>query len=171
MKTIGMIGGSYNPLHNGHIKCINKALEYCDVLHIIVGDLPNRDEFDINTKLHWFQTVFHNEIEKGSIILHPLLDDTTNKVDYDLNKWISDSKKIKEIIQNPIDVVFCGADYHYDNNPYEICYPEAKIIYFDRGDLINSTDIRNDFRNHKNWIPQVVFDDYKQFYGRENPLL
>ena len=156
MARIGMIGGSYNPLHNGHIKCINKALQQCDELHVIIGDLPNRGEFDIETKLDWFTSIFHENLHR--LVLHPFLDETADKKEYGLQKWLDDSVKIKELIGKPIDVVFCGADYDRPDNPYLVCYPEQEIVYFDRDDNINSTAIRNDPEKHKNWIPQEVYD-------------
>ena len=154
---VGMIGGSYNPLHNGHVKCIRKALTQCDELHIIIGDLPNRGSFDIATKIHWFETIFADVMNR--IVLHPFIDETADKKDYDLNKWVSDSIKIRKMIEKPIDVVFCGEDYKRVDNPYLICYPEQEIVYFDRGDNINSTDIRRFPEQHKDWVPDIVYQD------------
>ena len=54
---VGMYGGSFNPVHNGHIKCIKKALTVCDELHLIIGYLPNRDDFSIEIKLSWFDEI------------------------------------------------------------------------------------------------------------------
>ena len=156
MARIGMIGGSYNPLHNGHVKCINKALEQCDELHVIIGDLPNRGEFDIEQKLDWFTSIFHDKLHR--LVLHPFLDETADKKDYGLQKWIDDSVKIKEMIGKPIDVVFCGTDYNRPNNPYLTCYPKQEIVYFDRDDNINSTAIRNDPEKYKDWLPKEVYD-------------
>ena len=51
MYRVGMIGGSYNPLHNGHVKAIKKALTMVQELHIIIGDIPNMDDVGIQTKL------------------------------------------------------------------------------------------------------------------------
>lgn len=158
--VIGMIGGSYNPLHNGHVKCIKKALTMCDELHIIIGDLPNRGNIDINTKLIWFREIFKDDLEK--IVLHPFIDETAIKSDYTLDKWIFDSIKIKKLINKPIDIVFCGADYNREDNPYKVCYPDSKIIYFDRGDLINSTQIRENLEIHKDWIPDIVYKTLKK---------
>lgn len=156
MARVGMIGGSYNPLHNGHVKCIQKALQQCDELHVIIGDLPNRGEFDIETKLSWFTSIFHDQLDR--LVLHPFLDETADKKDYGLQKWLDDSVKIKDLIGKPIDVVFCGADYNRPDNPYFVCYPDQEIVYFDRDDQINSTEIRENPEGHKDWVPDVVYD-------------
>jgi len=158
---VGMYGGSFNPLHNGHIKCIRKALATCDELHIIIGDIPNMDDFDVETKKKWFENVFTNE--DGKIILHSLKDDRTKKSEYTLEKWIKDSKIIKKMIGKQIDVVFAGIDYlDRDDNPYPICYPIQKIIYFDRDDdMISSTEFKKDIEKLQDWVPDCVYQSYK----------
>lgn len=166
--AVGMIGGSYNPLHNGHVKCIRKALQQCDELHIIVGDLPNRGDFDIETKLDWFREIFADDIDR--IVLHPFLDETADKKDYGLQKWIDDSVKIKQLIGKPIDVVFCGADYNRPDNPYLVCYPEQQIVYFDRGDNINSTEIRENPDAHRDWVPDCVYQSIVDINNEEREI-
>ena len=64
---VGMYGGSLNPIHNGHVKCIKKALSMCDELHLIIGNLLNRDDFPIEVKLSWIKEIFKDycNIEYG----------------------------------------------------------------------------------------------------------
>ena len=158
---VGMYGGSFNPLHNGHIKCTQKMLELCDEIHIIIGDIPNMDDFPVDIKLKWFQETFKDEKER--VILHTLYDDRTKKSEYTLDKWLSDSVKIKEMIGKPIDVVFAGADYkNREDNPYPLCYPTQDIIYINRDDdHISSTEFRSDIEAHKDWVPDIVYLSYK----------
>lgn len=161
MFDVGMYGGSFNPLHNGHIKCINKALFLCKELHIIIGETPNMDDVDIDTKLSWFYTVFNSKKEK--LVFHTLYDDRTDKTEYTLEKWKRDSKIIKEMIGKPIDAVFCGMDYRYkDPNPYKLCYPGQTIIYFGRGDHISSSEFRKNPEEHKDWVPEIVYKSYER---------
>lgn len=156
----GMYGGSFNPLHDGHIKCIRKALTMCEKLHIIIGNIPNIDDVSIETKISWFHTVFKKERER--LTLHVLEDTRLDKSEYTIEKWINDSKIIKKMIETPIDVVFCGSDYRdREPNPYQICYPDQDIVIFDRDDGINSSEFRKDPGNHREWVPDVVFESYK----------
>lgn len=158
---VGMYGGSFNPLHNGHVKCIRKALSMCAELHIIIGDIPNMDDVDIHTKMGWFQTIFHDEMDR--LFLHSLYDDRKSKSEYTIDHWISDSMKIKKMIGKPIDVIFCGADYKNRlDNPYRLCYPSQDIVYFDRDDdMISSTEFKKDVCLHWDWVPEVVYRSYR----------
>lgn len=160
---VGMYGGSFNPIHNGHVKCILKVLEKCEELHLIVGILPNRDIVDFETKQKFMEEIFK---EYPSIIIYYFVDETKDKKDYDLNKWISDSIEIKAMIGKKIDAVFCGSDYKVKNNPYCICYPDSDIIYIDRFDQISSSRFRKDPVKYKDDVPKVVADYFQKIKNK-----
>lgn len=95
-EIIGMYGGSFNPLHNGHIKCIKKALTMCDKLYIVAGYLPNRDIIPLKEKQRLLETIFVKNEDKINFIW--LKDETEDKKNYNINSWKNDAEKIKNII-------------------------------------------------------------------------
>ncbi len=156
---VGMYGGSFNPIHNGHVKCILKALEECEELHLIVGVLPNRDVTDFVTKKSFFENIFQ---DYPNIVIHYFIDETKDKKNYGLDKWLEDSEKIKKMIGKKIDVVFCGNDYNNENNPYCLCYPDRDIIYFERSDQISSSRFRKNPLKYSDDVPKIVADYFQK---------
>lgn len=160
--VIGMYGGSFNPLHNGHVHCIKEALSQWDVLHLVIGDLPGRDIVPYAEKQKWFESLFQCDISSGRLVLHRLIDTTVNKEDYTIFRWLRDSFIIKNEIGCHIDKVFCGDDYKTSKdsqiNPYIVCYPGSEVVYLSRNEVpISSIEIRADIEKCKEYLPDVVF--------------
>lgn len=155
--NVGMFGGSFNPLHNGHVKCIKMASRLCNEIHIIIGDLPNRDDFNIQTKMSWFREVFKNY---SNIYYHIITDPSKVKSECSLAQWIEESILIKKMIGKPLDVVFCGEDYNRSDSQYKVCYPECELYFISREDNISSTRFRSNPIKYKNDVPACVFKSY-----------
>ena len=151
MYQVGMYGGSFNPLHLGHIRCIVKAAAMCEELNIIICDGRARNEVDIKVRYRW---VYQATTHLPRVRLHVLEDYCSTKEEYGQELWEADAERIKTMIGRPVDVVFCGNDYD-GNSFYASCYPESEIIYFERDD-ISSTAIRKDIYGHWDWLPGVV---------------
>ena len=99
---VGMYGGSFNPLHLGHVDCIIQAANMCEELYIVLSVGTNRGEIDYRVRYRWlYQLTKH--IGNVSIIM--LEDDTASKEDYNEDCWDADAKKVKEQIGKPIDIV------------------------------------------------------------------
>lgn len=151
MYKVGMYGGSFNPLHQGHVMCIIKAANQCKELHIILSHGKNRNEVNVRIRYRWLYLLTKHI---GNVKIHVLEDTADSKANYTSEYWKSDSEIVKKMIGKKIDIVFCGDDYN-DDSFYKKCYPESIIHYFKRNE-ISSTKIRSNPYKYWHWIPNVV---------------
>lgn len=148
---IGMYGGSFHPLHLGHVDCIIQAANMCRKLFIVLSIGHNRNEIDYRIRYRWlYQLTKHI----GNVRIITQEDDASTKQDYTADRWQTDAEKVKRQIGEKIDVVFCGSDYD-SNSFWNICYPESELYVFKRNE-ISSTEIRNHPYAHWDWLPDIV---------------
>ena len=152
---VGLYGGSFNPLHLGHLECIIKAAGLCKELFIVISYRENETDVPLRVKIRW---VYQLTKHIGNVKIISLKDETVDKKDYTENYWDSDSRIIKDKVGKKIDVVFSGDDYD-ENSFWNKCYEEADYIVFLRNKY-NSTEIRADLYGHWDWMPQIVRSYY-----------
>ena len=160
--NVGMYGGSFNPLHMGHVDCIIRAANMCKELYIVLSIGHNRGEIDGRIRYRWiYQLTKHI----GNVKIITLEDEAASKAEYDEKYWQSDADKVKAAVGKPIDVVFCGSDYD-ENSFWNKCYPDSKLYIFPRND-ISSSEIRKDPYAHWDWIPNIA----KPYYVKKVLLM
>lgn len=151
MYKVGMYGGSFNPMHNGHLECIIKAACMCEELYIVLSVGNKRNEIDYKVRYRWlYQATKHI----GNVKIIILEDNCSTKSDYTLEASKADTEYVKEKIGKHIDIVFCGSDYD-KNSFWNVNYPDSEFYVFERDD-ISSTELRKNIYARWEWLPSFV---------------
>ena len=155
---VGMYGGSFNPLHMGHVDCILQAAGMCEELYLVLSVGTKRQEIDSRIRYRWlYQLTEHI----GNVRILVIEDEAVTKEDYTMELALRDCESIKRQIGKKIDAVFCGSDYD-ENSFWKVGYPDSDLVFFARNE-INSTELREDPYGHWDWIPDLV----KPYYNKK----
>ena len=149
--SCGMYGGSFNPLHQGHVRCMIEAANRCDRLVIVISHGVNRGEIDIRQRYRW---VYEATKHFPNVRIMVMEDTAGDKASYSEDMWYADAEKVKAFAGEPIEAVFFGSDYAPDSM-WTKCYPEAEHIILSR-DGISSTAIRKAPLRHWDDMPAFV---------------
>ena len=156
---LGMYGGSFDPLHIGHIHDMIRAASMCEELYIMISWCEGRESTSKELRYRW---IYNNTKHLPNVKILFVKDKAVSKEEYNTDYyWENGAKDIKNAIGKPIDAVFCGSDY-YGTNRFESLYcPESEVIYFDRAEVpISSTEIRFDVYENWQYIPPICRPHY-----------
>ena len=151
---VGMYGGSFDPLHIGHIHDMIKAASVCEELYVVISWCSGREHTSKELRYRWILNALKH-LPNVKILL--IEDQAVSKEEYNTDHyWEKGACDIKRAIGKRIDAVFCGDDY-YGTNRFESLYtPESEVIYFERKEVpISSTEIREWASEHWDYIPEV----------------
>lgn len=90
----GMYGGSFNPLHIGHVRCIIRAANMCERLIIVISNGRKRCEADIRVRYRWVYELTRHLPDVRIFILE---DDCGTKAEYGEAQWFTDAEKVKPL--------------------------------------------------------------------------
>lgn len=151
---VWMYGGSFDPLHTGHIHDIIKAAAMCEELFVMISWCEGRESTSKELRYRW---ILNSIKHLPNIRVMLIKDEASSKEEYNTDYyWERGAKDIKSLIGKPIDAVFCGSDYKGTGRFESLYSPESKIIYFDRKEVpISSTEIRRWASECWDYIPKV----------------
>ena len=177
---LGLYVGSFNPVHDGHIKVINYLLDNDYVDKVLVLPTPNywdkNDLVDINHRVNMFKFFenekiivddIHNKAPFTYQVIRSIRKDYPNDLLFliigadnliNFDKW----KNIDEILNNKIIVLNRN---NIDINKYLDKFNKEKFIVISDFDYIDvsSTEIRNGNYEHLNNKVKKYIDKYKLF--------
>ena len=154
---IGMYGGSFNPLHLGHINDIIVAANSCEKLYIVLSVTNDKKEIDHRTRFMWLKNITK---DMENVEVFEIFDNNVSKDTYD---WQTGANDIKKYIGRKIDTVFAGDDYQ-GKHVWEKLYPESEIVYIPRSEVnISSTQIRENPYKYFDYLPGIV----KKYYTKK----
>ena len=153
-KKIGFTIGKFAPLHKGHQYLIELGLKEMEHFIVVVYD-TDITKVPTEVRANWIRKLYPNVeviIAKNPPSKYGL-DEISVKVQMD---YLSNIIKDKNVT------------HFYSSEPYGKYVAEYLNIVDRRIETkkeeISATDIRNDLKNHKEWLSAEIYEEYKRYY-------
>ena len=156
---VGMYGGCFDPLHQGHLYTIERAASECKELWLVLSWSATRDHVEWKTRISHLKRA---AACYPNVKVFGVEDKCRTKAEYDVgNNWLEGSEQIKRTINKHIDVVYCSDEYDRVDSPYRKCYPDSSLVFIDRSRYrCSSSEIREDPFKWWDYIPSFVRPSY-----------
>jgi cytidyltransferase-like protein len=161
----GFFLGRFHHIHLGHEHVINKALELCENLLLLVGSAQEsgteRNPFDTATRISLIKTIYQDRVKVGFI------PDLTNENDesYEWGNYLLDQVRMWGSIygiKDNIDLMVCGTDKNTHLWFDEDDIADISLITFSRSKIkVSATELRS----------RLYFGDELEWKKYTNPLI
>lgn len=158
----GVYLGRFQPIHLGHKYIIDKALELCDRVTIVIGSAQEhnteRNPFDCSLRKTLIASMYENEIKNGQIKIIGLNDRTSYSDDSSWGEYLMDHVYKHT---NSIPDVIIGGYEKVRNNWFDKNSLYSQVIISRDIVMVQATDIRN----------ALIDDEDEYFYDATDPKI
>lgn len=166
-KTLGIIIGRFQPLHDGHKEIILKAKKLCDKLVILVGSANVAPSIKNPWSYVERKNVILKFLDKNGLTFEEVQVIPLNDYKYSDSQWIADVQEIANLHPTYEKKVLFGFDK--EGNDYLKWFPQYGFQNIESTSDINATTIRKNMfvkliDKHENLtLPEDVQADWEYF--------
>lgn len=159
----GFVLGKFCPLHQGHMLLIQRALDACDVVYIVVDNIMD-EVIPVKRRMQWVKLQY-----PASVVLtqsHPLPQDPSETPFF----WDIWREELLCLLPQPVDAVF--ASEQYGARLAKELSADFVMVDSDRQIVpVSATLIRQDIIGQWQYLAPVAQDDFRKticIYGPES---